>query len=575
MHGPLRGCVALLAAGFFAAGVRADDWTRLGADAGMTRYSADDIAGPVQLDYVKRFYSTFSNDPAPGNYYYAQSIQIRGGTAAVFSSDTPPHIPGDKYGQGLPLTLFNFDTGQTTARVTTPSIADWSNQPLVPGVPYTYPSGRYSLHLGEVSAEIDSGHYTQSVLWGSDGNLYVRHGGDNAVTASYNPVTHAWTRLTELKASPDAGFNYNSAFEGDANAFIQSYAGELIYRPGDTRQTSPYVATDVSAAAYAAGSAGAWKADLGPNISASPAGDYYSGLRYGDIPKVATVNLNGAPTGVAVVSGLVVTRAAALMQYAVQTQATNLFTGRPIWTATFASDSGGPGGFYTSTPDYWRFLASADGTYVMFSGAASRTLEGLDMATGHIKWTYTVPAGTTAPLLAAHGSDLYVIGDGTQLKMNVDTGSVAWTTSRSTQAEATSFMSFEDPVIHPLVLTSDTAWYVDGSNSTPGDQMLVGISTATGQVLQQIDLTALVAARAGQSLLCVNDMAAADGRLGVLLGIRSTTDPYPVGAPGTSNGIIYQDLYTFSAVPDPGGVASWGAAAMVLLCCGRRRSQTP
>ena len=47
---------------------------------------------------------------------------------------------------------------------------------------YVYASGRYSIHLGESDSEIDSGHDTESIVWGADGNIYARHGGDNSVT---------------------------------------------------------------------------------------------------------------------------------------------------------------------------------------------------------------------------------------------------------------------------------------------------------------------------------------------------------------------------------------------------------
>jgi hypothetical protein len=563
------GIHALIALAAPATMLQAADWTALAGDAGMTRYSPDNIAGQVQVDYVKRFYSTFSNDPSPGNYYYSQSILIRDGVAAVFSSDSPPHIPGDNFGAGLPLTFFNLKTGQTTARTTTPSLSAWSSLPLPAGVKYTYPSGRYSLHLGESPQEIDSGHFTQSLVWGADGTLYARHGGDNAVTAAFAPATNTWTRLTPLKASPTLS-NYNSFYEGDANGFLQVFGNSLLYRPGDTRQTSPYVAVNVSPSALSAGTAGTFISNIGPDIPAVASDDYTNGLRYGDIPKAATVNVNGTSTGVSVVAGLSVSSANFPYQYAVKVQATNLATGTSLWTKSFPSDNGGPNGFYTSTPDYWRFLASADGTYVLYSGTTTRTLEAIDMATGAQKWSHALPAGSTEPLMAANGNSLYVIGDTAQMAMNIDTGAVVWSTKNSTRAEATSFMSGEDPINHPLVLTSGTAWYLDGGTSVAGEQSLVGIDTATGKIIQQIDLTALVAKKPGESLLAVNDIAAANGELAVLLGIRSTADPYPTAAPGSSNGIIYQDLYVFTAVPEPTGVLPLGAGAM--LFCRRRRN---
>jgi hypothetical protein len=549
--------LALLVA---AAPAYAADWTTPGGNAGMTKYSADDIPSTVAPSYVKRFYSILSNDPNK-SYYYSQSVLIKDGTAAIFSYDAPPFVSSDNFGQGHQLTFIDYGTGTKTGFTITPSVSQWSSLPLPAGISYTHVTGRYSFHLGENTAEIDSGHFTQALVWGDDGNLYARHGGDDAVTAAFNPQTNAWTRLVPLKASPSFP-NYNNFYEGDANGFLQIYGSQLLYRPGDTRQTTPYLAVDVSAAAFASGSPGNWTHDLGPVIPTSGAGDFYNGLRYGDIPKATTVLLNGSPTPVSIVSGLVTSSS---FQFQVQTQATNLDTGAVLWTKNFATNSGGAIGFYTSTADFWRFIATDDGAYVMYDGlTGARTLRALDIASGNQRWSMPLPAGSTDPLLASHDNSLFVVAKNQQMKIDLDTGHVDWTANHAFQTEA-GYTIGSDPLVRPMVLTDSTLWFVDGSNGL-ANQFLYGLSTTDGSIVQQIDLTSLVAQHPGESLLAVNDLVESDGRLGVLLAIRSSAD-----TSGSTNSVIYQDLYTFTAaVPEPTTAATLGVPMLLLLLRRRR-----
>src|SRR5206468_1447405 len=144
----------------------------------------------------------------------------------------------------------------------------------------------------------------------------------------------------------------------------------------------------------------------------------------------------------------------------------------------------------------------------------------LDAGSGAVKWTYTLPAGSAQPLLASHGTDLYVIGASAQLKLNIETGNLIWSRASTFPAgEAGYIASFEDPLYRPMVLTDDTAWFVDGAGTSPSAS-LVGLRTSDGAIVQQIDLAALVSQKPGESLLCVNDLAESDGKLAVLLGIR-------------------------------------------------------
>ena len=49
--------------------------------------------------------------------------------------------------------------------------------------------------------------------------------------------------------------------------------------------------------------------------------------------------------------------------------------------------------------------------------------------------------------------------------------------------------------------------------------MLIGLNTADGSIIQQIDLSTMVSATPGQTLLQVDDMAESNGELSVLVGI--------------------------------------------------------
>src|SRR5262249_13549571 len=142
------------------------DWTRQGADAGMTKYAPDTIAAQaLSLRYKKRFYTNWVNDYT-GNYFYANNLVIKDGQAILFCDDTDW---ADRYrANGVPLqgTKFDWLTGATLAKFTQP----W---PIA----------------AENCLEIDSHHFTNPVIWHDNGLIYCRRGGDNADTYVLDPDT--------------------------------------------------------------------------------------------------------------------------------------------------------------------------------------------------------------------------------------------------------------------------------------------------------------------------------------------------------------------------------------------------
>jgi hypothetical protein len=379
------------------------------------------------------------------------------------------------------------------------------------------------------------------MVWNSDGNIYMRRGGDHYSTASYDPSTGVWTSMDRLTSSP----NYSS-WGGDSAAFITAWNNCLVYRPGDTRDTTPYISADISAAAFAGGTAGAWKADIGPDGMVNGP---ELGLRYGDIPKIS-------PDGTAVVCGYSQSSPAQVM-----VQATSLTTGATLWSTSYASGTGATG-FYTSTADYWRFIAT-DNYFVMFSGTTAKTLRVLNMANGSEKWNYALPSGDD-PIMATKGNALFVVGKSKQMEFNLTTGAVVWSAANAFSSDA-NYTIGNDVIYRPMVLTNSTMWFIEGTNSSP-TQDLVGMRTSDGKIISEINLAAMVAQKPGQTLLDVRDMASADGNLAVLCDIGVANDPN--GA--TPDGNAYQDLYVF-ATPEPFSLAMLAIGGLALVCRRRRK----
>ncbi|MEX0777016.1 MAG: PEP-CTERM sorting domain-containing protein [Phycisphaeraceae bacterium] len=505
----------------------------------MTKYSADNVAGPLELGYAKRFYSPFTG--FAGFYHYSSQVLIKDGAAAVFNNDVAKSYRN--WNDGMTMTLFDWSSGVTTSKTDAPGGDQWGN---------------FSFHIGESVQEVDSHHNTASMVWGDDGRIYARRGGDHYVTAAYDPAAGTWTKLTRLLHSPSPGF---SSWGGDTTAFLNRWQDQLVYRPGDTRNYTPYIGTDISSTAWENGTQGDWKTDIGPFVADAEA---RTGMRYSDYPKIN-------PDGIAVVAGRITV--AGVNKTAIQ--ATSLATGEKLWSAQYNDSDSRTWGFYTSLADYWRYIATDNGTFVTYTDAPTRTLRALNITTGVSKWTKDI--GSDHPALASHGNFVYIIGDTQQMKVNEQTGEVVWSHNNPFQGDY-GYKNGLDVIYRPMALTDDTIWFIDGSEISGTHHNLVGMRTSDGQIIQIIDLAAMVTERttiipifgAVEHIAAVNDLVVADGKLGVLLGIRSWYDPNG----GSDNALVYQDLFVFDVaqVPEP--------ASLALLCGGtiglmlRRRKQS-
>jgi Bacterial Ig domain len=451
-------------------------WTRQGADSGMTKYSSSDLPSVAPtLAYIKRFYGTWAG--YTGNYFYANNVIVNAGAAVLFSNDASEGT--------LKVTKFDWHSGATLAK--------WAQ-------PY---------QLGEHDREVDSHHFTNPIMWHSNGKIYSRRGGDNRDQYDFDPSTGAWHQIG-IYSPPDTG-----AWGGDATAFLQTYGNLMVYRWGHVENDGPYSANDITT--------GQWVQSLGPNV----AGDRY---RYGDWPKIAQ--------NVHVI-------AASINSYtAVYLEARQLAPGGGIlWSKMYPSDSGGLRGTYSGVSDYWRFVATEEGQYAFFTRSGSPTVRVLDIQTGQEKWNRLLTNNAERPLLAAHGGYLYVIGRAEQLKLDINTGALVWRQTNSFPNDAGYLhQNYEDTnnyttdiVYRPMVLTDSTLWFVDGA--VADSARLVGLKTSDGGILTTIDLAAR--ARHGtETLALVNDMAASDGKLGILVTIRDSADTHPSQIP-------YQDLYVY------------------------------
>lgn len=507
----------------------AGSWSRQGADAGMTKYAPENVqhGQSLQPHYTKRFYGEFGN--YTGNYHFASSVVVRDGEAFVLSNDQPYT---SQYSEILQCTLFDWQTGTTTASYQQPKQSQY---------------GFDSFHAGEHAREIDSHHYTNPIIWNDDGWIYARRGGDHRCTFSFSPWLEKWYPLEHYNAAP----GYTN-WGGDTNAFIQLYNDTLIYRPGDTRTTGPYIGTDVSFQALLQGTRGTWKSNLGPYCpDDSTPSSYETADHYGDIPKCAQ--------NISVLSALRRTDNPYPNNYEVYIEACDIDTGTSLWTRSLLSDSGGQQGFYTSVSDYWRYMATEDGHFVFFTrpSGAYPVLHVADLQTGQDLWTYTMNDTRERPLLAYNDGELYMVGQQEQVRFDIDDGSVVWSEDHDFPAdEGYILRNWEygspmttDPLYRPMVLTDSTFWFVNGDKDSSVHE-LVGISTVDGLVVQTIDIAALYDGNVDESFLVVNDLLAADGMLGLLVGVQDANDPYPLagedkGDPGDNNHMIYQDLHVF------------------------------
>lgn len=518
--------VGVLLTGILASSVTyGADWSRIGADAGFSKYSSDNIYSnaTLNLQYAKRFYSKYAANK--GNFFYGSSVVTRGGKAVIIADDRQNSPDADK------VTFMQFDwlTGQAEGYYATPW-ALWQND-----------------------REVDSHHYTNPIIWHSDGRVYMRRGGDTGSNQVFLPETG------ELITIYNRGSQ--SIPQYDATALMQTYKDMLICRYGHTYYTQDYCAVSIAEACFAApnqeGQAdtlGRYIMDVGPSVSdaAGIDGLYGSTGRYGDIPKCAN--------DVCVMAGLAYSSLDAWPDNTkVWLEATDLTSAQTLWTRTWVSDSGGQHGLATSISDYWRFIATDSGHYVFFTRAPQQpvTVRAVDLRTGQEKWTRSLVDPLERPLLAYHAGYVYVIGRADQYKLDINSGAEVWHTTYSWPHDRGYVIGnhengsikplTQDPLYRPAVLTDGTLWFVDGDGSAtsyaPTAAMLVGIRVSDSQVVQQVDLQALYSNKPNESLLVVNDLLVSNGLLGVLVGVRDSGSLYP-----NTNGIDYQDLYVFRAV---------------------------
>jgi hypothetical protein len=500
-------------------------WTRAGGDSGMTKYSPDNIgAGPLRLDYQKRFYSKWSNDTSPA-YNFSAGVLIKDGQAFVMSNDAPDDK--NMY-SAIQATMFDWRTGKTTSKSALPG--------------YGTKTSPKSFHANQNIREIDSHHYNFPALWHSDGRIYARRGGDHRCLGAMDVATGTWTMLPADGAAQKAGW------AGDSSAFINSYEDKILYFGGDTRDNWPCGACDISPAAWAKGDQGTYLFGVGPSSPfKSAAGENW--YRHGDIPKAAA--------NMVVLAGWCTDEKNAKVMVL---EATDLGTGKQAWVNQHPNTTPGATGFFTCTADYWRFVATQDGNFAYFvrTDAESR-LHVVDIKTGQDKVNRALAGAKEHPIMAYHDNFLYVIGATEQMKINAGNGTVAWRQTHAFPGDDGYRLSM-DPLYRPMVLTDDSLWFVDGSAA--GQGKLVGLRTSDGQIIQTIDLAKMVSAdKPNLKLLAVNDLVSANGLLGVFVDIADTQDtntfPSPTAAQMTGNGVVYQDLYVFKF----GESATTGAGA--------------
>lgn len=502
------------------------DWPCIGADPGLSKYTPDNIPLCTALvpQYVKRFYGKYT--ASKGNFFYGSSVVTHGGKAVIIADDRQPSP------NCISFLEFDWRTGKSQARH---DVAAWP--------------------FSQNTREADSHHYSNTIIWHNDGRVYMRRGGDNNSVQVYWP---ACDRLIPMYNRDALGTIQSNGI--DATALMQIYQDLLICRYGHTFDTRDYYATGIAEACFLAPNEtsqsdvlGTLKMEVGPSApgTAGPDGVYGLSGRYGDIPKCAN--------NVCVMAALVYnTKVPWPSNVKVWLEATDLLSGRTLWTRMWTSDTGGATGFGTSVSDYWRFLAANSGHYVFFTreGKQPVTVRSLDLRTGEETWAKPLADPLERPLLAYHGGGLYVIGRSDQYRLDINTGQEIWHTTNAwphdkgyvlgNHDSGATAVSTQDPLYRPLVLTDDTLWFVDGdgtaSSSAPSAATLVAIRTWDGQVIQKRDLRRYYSGKAAESLLVVNDLMAADGRLGVLIGVRNPQGPHV-----NSNGMDYQDLYVFKA----------------------------
>ena len=153
-------------------------------------------------------------------------------------------------------------------------------------------------------------------------------------------------------------------------------------------------------------------------------------------------------------------------------------------------------------------------------------------------------SGDASPLMAEHNNFLYVVTRNQQMKIDANTGSVIWEVNNSYTGDIAKYIG--DPTYRPMVLTDDTLWFIN--NVSSGGDHLIGMRTSNGQVFADVNVQSLVNTGAGETVIGVQDMVAANGKLGLLLDVRLAGD---TNVNVSGNGVKYQDLVVFSMQPLP------------------------
>ncbi len=486
--------VIVLTLAVAAAAAPAADWMGQGGDAGMTKYSPDNIAATsLQQIYKKRFCSKWTNwTDTYAAYQYATDVMIRNGQAVVLSNDGPDG--GSIYGSPS-WTLFDWTTGQSIYKA------------LMPGSPDGSPRW---FHGGENPAEIDSNKFNFPAVWASDGRVYARRGGDQRCQGALNLTTHTWQYLPADKPISPTGWG------GDTYAFITAYKDNLIYRPGDVRDAWNYAVGDISSAQWTAGTPGqtVYWAGQGERVT------YQT-----DMPKCGA-------------NKLIVSYDTYSGTYQTTVAATDLTTHQLAWKKTFTAPT-----YQSQGTDTYQYVATEDGYYAMtYRSATSQTVYVLNSSDGSTRFSYQMGNLAERPLMAYANGALYVIGKNEQLKFDITDGHVIWRQTTAFVNDAN--FGFLDTSYRPVVLTDGSLWFVDRGNGTAGsDDRLIGINTSTGSVFQTTDVNQLVSKTSNEQLINVQDLVAADGKLGMLVNIWDKTDPN-AGTAWTN--AKYQDLYVFS-----------------------------
>jgi hypothetical protein len=457
--------------------VDGSSWAEQFADAGATQYSSADIPANIapQLAYVKTFYGRL-NSVMPGDFYGNAFSGVGIGPAPLTVWYSYANNIAIRNGQAV---VFSNDTPRSVnfddwyGEWSTITQFDWATGMDVAHSVQPYGSDGY---YPNGALDLTDFRFTNPVIWNSDGRIYSRQGGDGNATYALDPGTGIWTLLNTYG---DDNYNANLQVANNGNQLIQSL-GNPGY-PGSVGGLRTY---DISQAAWAAGAQGTAQASL---------------------------NFVGYLGGTPVVAGnTVVFSEGALSSYISASPpydlvAENLNDGTVQWQVPNLASSP----YLLTTEDGSNLCA-----YINSGQNALPGLHVLDLTTGRELWSNSSLADYGPVSLAYHGGYFYASTVTGTTKLSATTGAVVWQADIGV-GYPNGGQNPGDFVGH-LVLTDNTLWVAGG----PTDQTVYGINTATGSVTHTIDLAALGAVGG------VQDMVAADGKLGVLTDSYASNGPY-------------------------------------------------